>query len=552
MRRTALILTLLLIASSSGRLGLSADGFRPQGRIDEQLAERWRSAPVEPSPACDDATFVRRVYLDLVGRIPTLAEREEFLADKSADKRERLIDRLLASPEYGCHMRDVFDVVLMGRSNTGGTGSAGGQRRSRRGERTIDRRRSSGWLDYLAATFDRNRPWDEFCREIVLARPTSDANRAATWFLYERENRYQEIAEAVSPAIFGVQIQCAQCHDHPLTADIEQRHYWGLVAFFNRGQNVMAAGGPQVAESAVGGWNKFADLSGASSDAALAFIGAETIDEPRPADGEKENDSPDRYRDPTADEKVRGVPRVPVFSRRELFADQVLDGHPLVARAMANRMWGLLMGRGISHPVDKLDFEHEPSHPALLDDLAGEFRASGYDVKRLVRRIVTSGAYQLSSVPTTTGVDPALFAHAIERPLIAEAYYRSMRVALSQHPDEPADDELLAEFCGAFPDVLAEQSVANLKQTLFLTNDESLQRMFVESPAAADLASRATSQGAEPFVNELFLRCLGRQPSDEERAASLALIRSRGDVPQAAVADIAWALCTGAEFRWNH
>lgn len=546
MRRMVALIALMLLGVAGFRSPIVADEVRERGRIDAFLAERWRSESVEPAGICDDATFVRRVYLDLIGRIPTLLERNAFLVDAAVDKRERLIDWLLASPEYGRQMREVFDVVFMGR---------GGEQRGRgrqRGERTIDRRRSNGWYGYLEAAFDRDRPWDEVCREVVLARPTSDENRGAAWFLFERENRYQEIAEAVSPAIFGVQIQCAQCHDHPLTADIEQRHYWGLVAFFNRGQNVMASGGPQVAESAVGGWNKFANLSGASSDAALAYIGAKSIDEPRPADGEKENDSADRYREPTAAEKDRGAPRVPVFSRRERFADEVLKDHPLVARAMANRMWGLLMGRGISHPVDKLDFEHEPSHPALLDDLAAEFRASGYDVKQLVRRIATSGAYQLAAVPMAAGVDPALFAHAIERPLIAEAYYRSMRVALSQDPDIPADEDLLAAFCETFPDVLAEQSVANLKQSLFLTNHDGLQWLFVESTTVGTLASRAASDGAEPTVDELFLRCLGRSPTDEERGASVALIHARAENPQAAVADIAWALCTGAEFRWNH
>ncbi len=550
MRRMVAPIALMLLGVFGCCSSIVADDVRSSGRIDELLAERWRSESVEPSSICDDEAFVRRLYLDLIGRIPTLLERSEFLADAAIDKRERLVDRLLASPAYGENMRDVFDVVFMGRGDEGR--GDGGRGRGRRGGRTIEKRQRNGWHDYLAAAFDRNRPWDEVCREIVLARPTSEENRAAAWFLFERENRFQEIAEAVSPAIFGVQIQCAQCHDHPLTADIEQRHYWGLVAFFNRGQNVMAAGGPQVAESAVGGWNKFADLSGASSDAALAFIGAKAIDEPRPADGEKEDNSADRYRESTGEDKDRGAPRVPVFSRRERFADDVLKDHPLVARAMANRMWGLLMGRGISHPVDKLDFESDPSHPALLDDLADEFRDSGYDVKQLVRRIATSRAYRLSDVPTGDGIDPALFAHAIERPLIAEAYYRSMRVALSQDPNTQADDELLAAFCETFPDVLAEQSVANLKQTLFLTNHEGMQRMFIESSAATELASRATSEGAELVVEELFLRCLGRSPTDEERGASVALIHARADDPQVALADIAWALCTGAEFRWNH
>jgi hypothetical protein len=512
----------------------------PRSPIDAFLIERWQSASVTPSGTCDDATFVRRLYLDLIGRIPTLVERAEFLADTSLDKRERLVDQLLASPEYGVHHREVFDVVFMGRPER---------------QRKLAERRRNGWHEYLETAFNANRPWDEVCREVVLARPTSREDRGAAWFLYERENKFQEIAEAVSPAVFGVQIQCAQCHDHPLTPAIEQRHYWGLVAFFNRGQNIMAAGGPQVAESAVGGWNKFADLTGASSDATLAYIGAKTIEEPRPADGEKESDAAEKYREPTAEQKKSGSPRVPVFSRREQFADEVLKDHPLVARAMANRLWGLYLGRGISHPVDKLDFESEPSHPGLLDYLAAEFRTDGYDVKRLSRRIVTSAAYQLSAQPTTGGIDPALFAHAIERPLIAETYYRSMRVAIGQETPIEQDNDLLGAFSEAFPDVLTEQSVGNLKQSLFLTNDPGLQQLFANAAARATLSDEASQGSPRMGLNELFLRCFGRHADPEELDRAVWLFdQSQRREPNGnkAWAAVAWALCTSAEFRWNH
>jgi hypothetical protein len=507
------------------------------GPVDAFLVERWNAASVTPSDACDDATFVRRLYLDLIGRIPILVERADFLADTSLDKRERLVDLLLASPEYGVYHREVFDVVFMGRPER---------------QRKLEQRRRNGWHEYLETAFNANRPWDRVCREIVLARPTSRENRGAAWFLYERENKFQEIAEAVSPAVFGVQIQCAQCHDHPLTPAIEQRHYWGLVAFFNRGQNVMASGGPQVAESAIGGWNKFADLTGASSDATLVYIGAKTIEESRPADGEKESDGADKYREPPAEQKKSGSPRVPVFSRREKFVDEVLEDHPLVARAMANRLWGLYMGRGISHPVDKLDFESEPSHPGLLDYLAAEFRSDGYDVKRLSRRIVTSTAYQLSAQPTADGIDPALFAHAIERPLVAEAYYRSMRVALGQVLPIEHDAELQAAFSEAFPEVLAEQSVGNLKQSLFLANDERLQTMFGTAPDLVVMHVRTGGEHPHVVLNELFLRCFGRDADETELQQILAVYDNRDNKPREVMANIAWALCTSAEFRWNH
>lgn len=491
-----LVLSAAIIAQASEPLS---------GAIDAQVRERWQQAGVSPAPRCDDATFVRRAYLDLLGRIPTLAERQAFLDDTATDKRSRLVDQLLASPELGRHFREVFDVVLMGRGRPD----------------SFARRAEFGWHAFLERSFNSSRPWDEVCREILLARPQRDDDRGATWFLFERQEKYQEIAEAVSPAIFGVQIQCAQCHDHPLAEEIEQRHYWGLVSFFNRGKAEMRSGKPQVIESAIGGFHKYASLTGESLDAELVFLGGRRVDEARPADVEKMEDAPDLYHD-------AGGMRVPKFSRREKFVDEVLRDHPLVARAMVNRLWGMLMGRGIVHPIDQLDSKHPPSHPELLDLLADDFRERGYNVKRTLRAIMLSETYQLSSQRSDAAVDPALFSHAIERPLTAEAYYRSMQVALTQQADPPLDSEILADFRRLFPDVLAEEPTANLRQSLYLTNNERFQGLF------------AAAEGKTPEA--LFLAFFGRDMAADEREAVKAI----------APRHLAWALATSAEFRFNH
>src|SRR5205814_708313 len=192
------------------------------------------------------------------------------------------------------------------------------------------------------------------------------------------------MAEAIAPLAFGVQIGCAQCHNHPLAAEIEQRHYWGLVAALNRSKNVDAKSGPGISESATGGFVSFANLKKESQPAVLAFLNGKIVPEKRPAEGEKEKDVPELYVVPPAKEKEKPEnPAVPKFSRRAALAEAVTHDNPMLARAFVNRVWALLLGRGIVQPVDQMDSRHRASHPVLLAWLAHDFEANGFAVKRL-------------------------------------------------------------------------------------------------------------------------------------------------------------------------
>ena len=197
-------------------------------------------------------------------------------------------------------------------------------------ENQEERRKQNGWWSFLENSFRTNRPWNETVRDILIARPDKPENKGASWFLYERRNEHQAIAEAVAPVVYGTKIDCAQCHDHPLAREIKQAHYWGLVAAFNRSKNV--EGGSAVAESAVGGFVNFTNLKKESQPAVIALLTGRTIEEVRPSGDQKENDSDDNYVDPKA------KARVPKFSRREAFADAVTRDNPLLARAFVNRM----------------------------------------------------------------------------------------------------------------------------------------------------------------------------------------------------------------------
>ncbi len=527
----------------SSERGLPPAGLTPHLVIDLEIETGWKERGVRPSARCDDRTFVRRVYLDLAGRIPNPEEARAFLDDTASDKRERLARRLLDGPDYPRRMREVFDVVLMGRANP----------------RAIDRRRSEKWYDYLEWAFRTGRPWNEIARDVVVARPLSDEERGAVSFLREGRNRHQEIAERVSPALFGLQVQCAQCHDHPVAPEIEQRHYWGLVSFFSRSSNADTGEGPGLAESAIGGFSKFADLRGENHEAVLVFFDGEVVPDTRPKDGEKEEDSAERYviAPPAKDERAERA-AVPKFSRREALFRLAADSD-LLARAFVNRMWALLLGRGLVHPVDKMDSAHPPSHPRLLAWLARDFIESGYDVKRLARAITSSRAYQLDSrvAAEGAGARPDAFAHALDKPLSAEALYRSMliasgkvRVESGQPPDPGLDTPGAYRFASIFPDLFPEEKMSTLSQALFLANSPVFEALL--EPAEGNTTARllAIADAAE-LVRQAFAIVFGRSPDDAELARSVAYLEARKERKEDGVRQLLWALMASAEFRMN-
>jgi hypothetical protein len=491
-----------------------------------------------------DEVFLRRVYLDVAGRIPTLEERAQFLASPD---RSALVEQLLHSDDYAIHFADLFDAVLMGR---------GGRNR-------YEERQNNRWREYLENVFRNNRPWNEVAREILLARPSNDADAGAVWYLFERNDNHQAIAEAVAPGFFGVRIDCAQCHDHMIATEIEQQYYWGLVAFFNRGKNVRTDKGPRVVESAVGGFSEFANIEGSSAPNLLTFLNAPVIEEPRPGKDEQQQDSDDLY-DPSP---VAGEPRVPKFSRREKFVNDVLHDHPLLAKAFVNRAWAMLMGRGIVHPHDQMDSVHGPAIPQLLEELATDFRSSGYDIRRLSRAILLSEPYQLASVRPQGAKDPALFAWHQPRPLTAEQYARSLHLALRGTSE--VDIDLSMRLREKLPEVLPENFVTAVGEALYLTNNPALNGFILGSSESHHLVPRVLRQHfagsdtdveqdqVDGLIEEIHLTLLNRSPDEEELAALRQFMKGnaskldRNTVEQR-LYHLTWALATAAEFRFNH
>jgi mono/diheme cytochrome c family protein len=483
--------------------------------IDAFIIESWKQNRIKPAALADDRTWCRRVYLDLAGRIPTTAELDEFLGSRSKTKRNALVDRLLQSEDYVIRMRELWDVMLMGRP---------------RRENQEERRKQNGWWSFLENSFRANRPWNETVRDFLIARPDKAENKGATWFLYERRNEHQAIAEAVAPVVYGTKIDCAQCHDHPLAREIKQAHYWGLVAAFNRSKNV--DGGNAVAESAIGGFVNFTNLKKESQPAVIALLTGRTIEEVRPGGDEKEKDSDDNYEDPKA------KARVPKFSRREVFADAVTRDNPLLARAFVNRMWAVFLGRGIVHPADEINARNAPSHPELLEWLSRDFAAHQYDTRRLVRGIVLSRVYALSP----SDAAPERFAGALERPLSAEQLARSWRIAAGLTPE---DNSLRRAVTTAMPDLLPRQYNATFQQAQFLSCSPALAETLKPEGTVAQLAAIPHSRSR---VRQAFLAVYGRVPDSDEARQAEAFLDARLDKPAEAARDLLWALMTSAEF----
>jgi len=505
-------------------------GLNPSQVIDLTLEAAWRANAITPTTVADDAVFARRIYLDLIGRIPRESELNQFVRLTDSRKREQLVDSLLTTDEHATHMAEVLNAIFIGRKSPGRN----------------DPREQGEWMAFLTSAIRNNRPWDEVAREILLARPTRAEDRGAVWYLYARQDKHQDIAEAVSKDFFGVRIDCAQCHDHPLASEIEQKHYWGLVAFFNRSKNVDSSNGPRIAESAIGGFSEFTNVGGKSSENKLVYLRARPIEELRPDKDAKVEDREELYL-PPAD----GEPKVPKFSRRQQFVDQVLVGNPLLADAMVNRLWGWMLGRGLVHPVDALDSFHPASHPGLLAWLARDFEHSKYDVRRLLRHLALSRAYQLDS-HAQAGSDPKWFASGLAKPLTAESLYRSFQVALDvTDPEGWNAGPKRALFASLFPDVLSEESLANVSQGLWLTNSEPIREM-VSTRNSKVLQDVLRVEESEALVDRLFVKIMGRQPDEDEKKHCVSFLSARAENRQAAVESLTWALITSAEFRFNH
>jgi hypothetical protein len=515
-------------------------------RIDQLIQAGHKDYAKVAAPPASDAEFLRRVYLDVVGVIPSAEDTRAFLANPAPDKRAKLIDRLLASEKHAFQLADTFDVLLM----------------DRRPDKHVKR---PDWLAYLRDSFKANKPYDQLVREILSADGSDPKARAAARFFLDREGEPHVLTRDIGRLFLGMNLQCAQCHDHPLVDAYKQDFYYGVYAFLSRSY---------LYTDKASKLSVFAEKGDGDVSFSSVFVAKVTKKTGPHLPGRAELPEPkfDKGQEYTAAVKPgeRGIPK---FSRRSHLAGQLTSkDNERFARSAVNRIWSLYLGRGIVHPVE---YDHEanpPSHPELLKLLTEEFVAHQHDLRWLTRELLLSDTYQRSSAsaPGGTAPDAATFAVAALRPLTPEQFAWSLLQATGQLDVErkairPKGTDLalytklapqITTFVNLFGGTPGEPSSsqdfqATLDQTLFLRNGGAVRGWL--NPSGDNLAGRLLKlKDASQAAEELYLAVFARRPAAVEQKLIVDYLARHSEDRAAALPELAWALLSSAEFRFNH
>jgi hypothetical protein len=504
---------------------VSLAGWKSNNFIDELAVEKFRELGIEPSPLCDDATFVRRAYLDAIGTLPLADDTTTFLASDDPAKRTKLIDRLLGLSEdasqniyndaYAAWWSLKWSDLL--RNNSTDLGEQG------------------MWAmhNWIRQSLLANKPFDKFVRELITARGSIYTNGPANYYRVHKDSSM--LAEATAQLFLGVRIECAKCHHHPFEK-YSQDDYYGLAAFFAR------TGTKNSEEFGLFGREQ-AVIVRDSGD--VRHPRTNQVLGPKPLDGAAV-DHP--------------------FDRRIPLADWLTaKENAYFARSVVNRYVGYLLGRGLVEPVDDLRSTNPATNPPLLDALAGHFVESGYDLKQLVRAIMTSRLYQLDSQPTAANAgDAKFYSHFQVKRLPAEALidaidrvteiptkYRNLPLGTRaiELPDAEYPDYFLNTFAKPRRVSVCECERApdpSLVQALHTLNGDVIALKLSDAKSRVSRLVAAKKEHDE-IVDELYLAALSRTPSDDERQASRELL---AESPSAAefYQDLLWALVNSKQF----
>lgn len=494
--------------------------------IDELVKKALDQAKIKPSRGATDEEFLRRVYLDTLGRIPTMQETQSFLASRESGKRQKLVEYVLNHPDYAKNFGTQWTVLLLGRKAQ---------------ERQVDRGALGAWM---RRQFLDNRPWDKTVYDLIAAKGSNKENGAVNFPLAHMEAGAVPLTSLTTRLFLGQQIQCTQCHDHP-SNDWKQADFWGINAFF-KGLKKEDVNQPDATGADV---YHHTDLSDEPTESYSQYDrrnGLVGISFPRFLDGRKISQGGD-------------------VDRRVELAKFIADPkNEDLARAFVNRTWGHYMGRGIVHPVDDFGPHNAPSHPELLDRLAKEFMASGFDVKALIRWIANSQTYQLSSVMIKDNEkDETLFSHMALKPMTPEQLFDSLLAATSAHKaggDNGSDkkrDQWLNQFIFAFANDEGDEGSSfqgTIPQALMMMNGELMEKATGGKPGSflADLLDNA---GRKPnpvgfMVNNLYLTALSRRPSGNEMTQTSHFLSATPDTIEV-LQDLFWALLNSNEFVLN-
>ena len=528
----------------------ASEGMPPQvAFIEEQIQHGWQDYEIKPSPAATDGEWCRRVYLDVLGRIPSVDELKAFPKVRSSKNKIELVDKLLYgeeyTDEYARNWTTIWSNILIGRTG-------GNERNSQ-----INR---SGMQQYLRESFVQNKPYDQMVHELISARgentPGSpDFNGAVNFLTMKLDENATQATAQTSRIFLGLQVQCTQCHNHPFN-EWKQAKYWEMNAFFR--QTVAL--------------RRF-------EEGTRSIRMVELTNQDFGGEGDSPLEAEVYY------ELRNGLLKVayPVFvdgaqigrsgfvedvNRRDELARLVMSSTYL-QEAIVNRMWAHFMGYGFTKPIDDMGPHKSPTHPELLTYLGAELRANSFDLKQLIRWIVLSEPYSLSSKLNKKNRqdDPQLgespkFSHFYLRQMRAEELYESLLVATQAHKtrgsyeeQEEVKSRWLRQFSIAFGTDEGDETTTfngTIPQALMMFNVDLIKQ--ATSPKPGGFLHSVASSNLQPKeqIEYLYRAGLARSPNRREiTVANRLLVARKGDTA-AALQDIWWAILNSNEFILNH
>lgn len=497
--------------------------------IDKYAADKFRELGITPSGVCDDSTFVRRAFLDAIGTLPTPAETTAFIDDTDPQKRIKLIDRLLG--QTGDSTKDIYndqyaaywslkwsDLV---RSNSSDLGQQG------------------MWSlhNWIKSSFQSNKKMDQFAKELVTAKGSIFSNGPANY--YRLANNPPDLAETTAQLFLGVRLQCAKCHHHPFEK-YSQDDYYGFASFFSRVGN--------------------------KTSQEFGLFGGETVVMVR-SGGEVSNPRTGKLMKPTP---LEGESVDDPLDRRIALSKWLIDpSNKMFSRNIANRYMGYLMGRGLVEPIDDMRATNPPSNPALLDALADDFVKNQFNLKHLMRTIMTSRLYQLDSQPTSSNAsDRRFYSHYRVKRLSAEPLLDAIDTVCgsqTKFKDLPMGTRAIelpdAEYPDYFLNTFAKPKRAsvcecerspdeNLSQALHTLNGDTIfNKIAAGNGRIAQLVTEKKTH--EDIVNELYMVTLSRRPTAGEIEASRGFLSS-SPTPKECYEDLMWALINSKQFLFVH
>jgi hypothetical protein len=511
--------------------------------INKHLAEKWKDNKIHPSDRCNDYEFIRRASLDIIGRIATPKEIQQYFKDPDNTRRSQLIDRLLASDEYAYNFANMWTVLLMTRS-----------------AQNPYREQMHRWLE---KQFSEDTSYKDIVTELLTATGKTNENGAVNYILAhlgertakenaDKDGRFDvvPITSRTTRLFLGVQTQCAQCHPHPFNKEWNQQHFWGMNAFFRQVDAPKGRPGGMQQRQQMNMVLELVDDTKLNPEGSVFY-------EERNA----------RVREAFPKFLEKGSDRIEATANRRQELAKAVTSSKYFGKAYVNRMWLHFFGRGFTNPVDDFTPDNEPSHPELLDELGDEFAHYGYNPKRLIRWICNSEAYSLSSVANKTneGSDAEpYFSRMLLKAMTPEQLFESLVVATQAEMFETKEkkrelrNRWLNSLTTNFGDDEGNEVTFNgtVVQALLMMNGNDLNAAISsKDKGTVALAYFATKKTPQAMIDTLYLSALNRHPTSRELAKINAVLRTAPVTTHDGLSfyqDLFWALLNSNEFILNH